>query len=96
MYFLNSYDFNWTHNIDISENFAQGSDFVTQDCDDDMLDDFFFTEADLKVLLSDMCLNFYLYLYFSPTGRPNMSLCLFHFFFSEGIKLPHHVPLFVN
>ena len=52
MYFLNSYDFNWTHNIDISENFAQGSDFVTQDCDDDMLDDFFFTEADLKVLLS--------------------------------------------
>ena len=52
MQFLNAYDFNWTHNIDTSENFAQGSDFVTQDCDDDMLDDFFFTEADLKVLLS--------------------------------------------
>ena len=52
MYFLNAYDFNWTHNIDTCENFAQGSDFVNQDCDDDMLDDFFFTEADLKVLLS--------------------------------------------
>ena len=35
--------------------FLQSENFVSQDCDDDMLDDFFFTEADLKVLLQYLC-----------------------------------------
>ena len=45
--------------ICMSDIFAQSSEFVTQDCDDDMLDDFFFTEADLKVLLPTMSLYLY-------------------------------------
>ena len=100
MHFLSSCNFSWTqtYTIDISH---QGSDFVNQDCDDDMLDDFFFTEADLKVLSPHMYL--YLNLYFSSRRTWRYChliciciwICIFHRGGLEDI-VTEYVSVFVS